>query len=335
MPHNGGAGRPRRRSTLTELRETAARHGLELERHGFSIGQVVHGYGDLCQAIMDLAFRLEAPVQASEFRTLNWCLDNAIADAVTGFCSQRALGATKTTAEETQERLGAFAHEMRNFLQGATLAFDAVLDSNGSLSGPHGATLQRSMLGLRDVINRTLEEVRLTSGQPIQCELFSLADFIAETAASARLEASSRRCKFSVSTVDPTLAIDGDRSLLLSALGNLLQNAFKFTRPHTNVSLNVYATAKRIVMEVEDRCGGLATGHLEKMFLPFNQNGADRSGLGLGLSICRRSVTTNGGVVGVHNLPGCGCVFTIALPRYTLNDATFAQARGVSLSSTI
>ena len=321
MPNHGGAGELERRATLTELRETAARHGLELERHGFSIGQVVHGYGDLCQAITDLAFELEVPVKVSEFRTLNWCLDNAIADAVTEFYNQRELEATETTADGTPGRLGAFAHELRNFLHSAILAFDAVRDSNGLLSGPHGVTLHKSMLGLRGLINRTLAEVRLTKGLPPQRELFSLAEFIAEAAASAHLEANVRQCELSVSPVDPTLAVDGDRGLLLSALGNLLQNAFKFTARHTKVSLSASASAERIFIEVEDRCGGLSTDHLEKMFLPFTQDRPDRSGLGLGLSICRQSVTANGGVVGVRDVPGCGCVFTIHLPRYALSDS--------------
>lgn len=320
MPDDGGAGQPERRATLGQLRETAARHGLELQRHGFSIEQVVHGYGDLCQAITGLALELEVPVQVSEFRTLNWCLDNAIADAVTEFHNQRELDATGTTTEEIQERLGAFAHEMRNFLHSAILAFDAVREGNGSLSGPQGTTLHKSMLGLRGLITRTLAEVQLTSGPPVHPQPFSLAEFIAEAAACAHLEASIRQCELSVSMVDPTLAVDGDRSLLLSALGNLLQNAFKFTAPNTKVSLNVHASARRIFIDVEDRCGGLSTDYPERMFLPFTQNRADRSGLGLGLSISRRSVRANGGVLGVRNLPGCGCVFTIDLPRHTLHD---------------
>ena len=52
------------------------------------------------------------------------------------------------------------------------------------------------------------------------------------------------------------------------------------------------------------------------MFQAFTQVGADRSGLGLGLSICRRSVEANNGTLGVRNLPGKGCVFTIDLPRH-------------------
>lgn len=92
---------------------------------GFSVDQVVHDYGDLCQAITDLAYERDAPFLIDEFRTLNRCLDNAIADAVTEFSYQRDFAVADRQAIEMHERLGHFAHELRNFLQTATLAFTA------------------------------------------------------------------------------------------------------------------------------------------------------------------------------------------------------------------
>ena len=76
----GGGGAVR-----SEIGATAARHGLELLQHGFTIDQVVHDYGNLCQAITDLAFERDALFAVDEFRTLNRCLDNAIADSVAEF----------------------------------------------------------------------------------------------------------------------------------------------------------------------------------------------------------------------------------------------------------
>jgi hypothetical protein len=67
---------------LSEMGTSAAHHGRELMQQGVGIDQVVHDYGDLCQAITDMAFELGAPIDVDEFRTLNRCLDNAIAGAV-------------------------------------------------------------------------------------------------------------------------------------------------------------------------------------------------------------------------------------------------------------
>ncbi len=161
---------------------------------------------------------------------------------------------------------------------------------------------------------------------PARHRLFSVAEFITEVQLSASLEAQVNRCGLIVSYVDSQLAVDADRELLLSAVGNLLQNAFKFTHPLSEVLLKVYAVGDRILIEVEDKRGGLPPGDVEKMFLPFTQSGADKTGLGLGLSISRRSVEANQGTLSVRDVPHSGCVFTIDLPRHTMPE-TFSYSR--------
>jgi len=304
---------------LSEIGVTAARHGKELLVLGFTVDQVVHDYGDLCQAITDLAYERDAPFKIDEFRTLNRCLDNAIAEAVTEFSYQRDFAVADKQAVEMNERLGFLAHELRNFLGTATLAFTAAKVGNLSLAGATGSVLERSLVGLRNLIDRSLAEVRITAGPTVQRRVFSAAQFVTEVRHSAALEAEIHGCIFTVSVVDPLLAIEGDWDLLFSAVGNLLQNAFKFTHPHTEVTLDVYATGDRILLDVKDNCGGLSPGTAENMFLPFVQTGADRSGLGLGLSIARRSVEANDGELSVRDVPGVGCIFTISLARHAMS----------------
>jgi len=308
---SGGEG-----SVLSEIGATAARHGRELLQHGCTVDQVVHDYGDLCQAITDLAYEQDAPFEVDEFRTLNRCLDNAIANSVTAFAHQRDLLLEDARVHALNERLGFLAHELRNLIQNATLAVTAIKAGNVGLAGATGAVLDRSLIGLRNLVDRSLADVRVTAGMPPRRELLSLAQFIGEVRISASLEAQARGCGFDVPAVDPGLAVEADRDLLFSAVGNLLQNAFKFTEPHTEVLLHAHATGDRILIDVEDNCGGLPPGDAEKMFLPFTQGSTDKSGLGLGLAICRRSVEANGGVISVRNVPGSGCVFTIELPRH-------------------
>ena len=89
----------------------------------------------------------------------------------------------------------------------------------------------------------------------------------------------------------------------------LLQNAFKFTHPLSEVPLKVYALGDRILIEVEDKCGGLPPGDAEGMFLPFARGGTDKTGRGLGLSISRRSVEANGGTLNVRDLAASGMRF--------------------------
>jgi signal transduction histidine kinase len=310
---SGGTG-----SAGSEIGTTAVQHGRELLRGGFTVDQVVHSYGDLCQAITDLAFERQEPVEVDEFRTLNRCLDNAIADAVTEFAYQRDLLLEDAGAHALNERLGFLAHELRNLIQSATLAVNAIRTGNVGLAGATGAVLDRSLIGLRNLVDRSLADVRITAGMPARRELIPLAGFIGDIKVSASLEAQARGCGLQVAGVDPGLAVEGDRELLFSAVGNLLQNAFKFTEQHTEVVLQARAAGDRVLIEVADKCGGLPPGDAEKMFAPFAQGSADRSGLGLGLSICRRSVEAIGGVLSVRNMTGSGCVFTVDLPRHTI-----------------
>jgi signal transduction histidine kinase len=302
----------------SEMGASAALHGRELMQQGFSVDQVVHDYGDLCQAITDLAFERKAPIETDEFRTLNRCLDNGIADAVTEYSYQRYSVLANDGVQALNERLGFLAHELRNLLHTSTLAFTAIKLGNVGASGATGAVLERSLIGLRTLIDRSLADVRVAAGMLPQHELVSVSDFIDQIGISALLEAGARGCKFTVSPVEEGLAVDVDRDMLLSALGNLLQNAFKFTRLGTDVSLSAFAVADRILIEVEDHCGGLPPGSAARIFAPFAQAGADKSGLGLGLAICQRSVEANNGVLRVRDKPGSGCVFTIELPRKTI-----------------
>lgn len=302
-------------------------------QHGFKVDQVVHDYGDLCQAITDLAFEQTAPVSIDEFRTLNRCLDNAIAGAVTEFAYQHDSLIADKASQSLNERLGFLAHELRNLLHTAKLAVTAIRSGNVGDAGATGAVLDRSLIGMGSLIDRSLADVRVSAGVPARYYLISLRDFIAEVNISASLEARVQGCRFTVSGVDATLAVFVDRDLLLSAVGNLLHNAFKFTQRHTEVSLRAHAAADRILIEVEDHCGGLPTDGKEKMFLPFTQGNADKSGMGLGLSICKRSVEANHGMLSVRNVPGSGCVFTIDLPRHHLLQEPPLCVQAIPLSS--
>ena len=288
---------------------TATRHGAELVAAGFQVAQVVHDYGDICQAITEVAVEQQAPITVEEFHTLNRCLDTAIAEAVT---EHARLVAAKRSEEEV-ERLGQAAHELRDLLNAALLAFHALKRGAVAINGNTGAVLGRSLTGLRHVVDRTLSEVRLAAGTSRR-ERLRVTHFIDEIAANGVLQAEDRAIRFTVTPVDPALAVDADPQLLASAVMNLLTNAFKFTAAGGDVMLRAHAHGDRLLLEVEDRCGGIPDGKTS-IFQAFGERrGSDRSGLGLGLSIARQSVRALGGDIRVHNLPGTGCIFVIDLP---------------------
>jgi hypothetical protein len=128
----------------TEIGRAAALHGAELLRSGYSVDQVVHGYGDVCQAVTGLAVQQNAPVSVDEFRTLNRCLDNAIADAVTAFGNAH------------QNSLNDEAGELLRLVDIITTAYAAIQTGHVGFTGATGSMLNHALTKLRSLADRSL-----------------------------------------------------------------------------------------------------------------------------------------------------------------------------------
>ena len=297
-------------TSSADITDGAGAHGASLLRSGFTCAQVVHDYGNVCQAITELSGDMNADISSDEFQTLNRCLDDAIAGAVTEYTRLRE----QSIGREETERLGVLAHELRNPLGAAMLAYQILRTGSVGIGGSTGTELGRSLRRVSALIDRTMAQVRLDAGirSPERVSVFELVE---ELEVSAALEATSRELALSVAPVARGVDVYVDRALLAAAVGNLLQNAFKFTRPGGRVALTTSASTERVLIEVADECGGLPPGKADELFRSFRQKGTDRSGLGLGLSISRKSVEAVGGTISVRDVPGTGCVFMVDLPR--------------------
>ena len=241
-----------RRGLLTspEISKSALQHGHHLLHRGFSVSQVVHDYGDVCQAITELAVEMKAPISTDDFRTLNRCLDEAIASAVTEYGRERNQSSIDGESARGSERLGFFAHELRNLLNTALMAFEVLKTGNVGVTGSTGTVLHRSLMASHALMARSLAEVRLTQGMQHR-ERFLIADFIKDIRSASALEADARGVTLTVTPVEDGLAIDADRQVLAAVVGNLLQNSFKFTRPRTNVCVFTVDLPRRPVPAVE------------------------------------------------------------------------------------
>src|SRR6185369_15466882 len=179
------------------------------------------------------------------------------------------------------ERLGFFTHELRNLVNTATVAFEVLKTGNVGIAGSTGAALGRSLPNLRDLIARSLAEVRLTAGVQNR-ERILVSDLIASLTDAAELDAAARSMTLRIGPADAGLMIEVDQQVMSSVVVNLLQNAFKFSKPLSTVRLDVGASADRVLIEIHDECGGLpGSGDFGELFRPFEQRGADRTGLGL------------------------------------------------------
>lgn len=288
----------------------ATRHGRDLMALGFTVSQVVHDYGDICQAITELAIEHRTVITTDEFRMLNGCLDTAIAEAVT----EHARITAESRSHEEDERSGQLAHETRDLLNTALLAYQALKLGTVAINGSTGAVLGRSLMSLRDLVDSTLSDLRLGATTQRQVRV-RVAPFLDNLRVGAQLHAESLGLTLVFEPGDAEWAVNADPQTLASAVTNLLNNAFKFTHPGGRVVLRARTPDDtRVCIEVEDQCGGIP----DSVGDPFQACGERRShdlaGLGLGLAMARRAVTAHGGDIRVRNIPGAGCVFTIDLP---------------------
>jgi hypothetical protein len=127
------------------------------------VGQVVHGYGDICQVITSLAIEMHASVTVREFRTLNRLLDNAIAGAVSSF-RRSEVSASDQGAHDLHHQLGAVAQEQRQLLDTALGALAAIKYGNVGVMGATGTLLEESLKNLRLLVDKSLPELRLATG---------------------------------------------------------------------------------------------------------------------------------------------------------------------------
>ena len=139
-----------RLTSSADIARSALQHGHELLLQGFTVSQVVHDYGDVCQAITELAVEMNASISTDDFRMLNRCLDDAIAGAVTEFGREQNRSTLDEETTRGNERAGFVAHEMRNLLNTAILAFEVLKTGNVGVGGSTGTVLHRSLMGARD-----------------------------------------------------------------------------------------------------------------------------------------------------------------------------------------
>ena len=296
-------------SSTETIDRGAAVHGAALLSLGYTVAQVVHDYGDICQAVTELADARGAAITVEEFQILNGCLDNAIAESVTEYARLR----DRSMLDGETERTGAFAHELRNRLAVAQIASSMIQRGRAPIGGSVASVVTRNLHGMTALINRSLVEVRVDAGSTRR-QRVALHKLIAEAEVDGTIEAGMHGVSLTVLPTDPAIEVDVDPQILAGAVANILQNAYKFTHAGGDVTLRTSVVGGRVEIQVEDRCGGLPPNMAKELFGAFQQHGANRSGLGLGLFISRKGVEACDGLIRVRDVPGSGCIFTIDLP---------------------
>lgn len=287
----------------------AAGHGAQRLRLGFSLDSVVREYGSLREAIVEIGRAGGAEITYRELQVLFDCIISGIAHAVTEYTRQRDAELLR----HANEHFAFIAHELRNPLSAATMAFEQ-LKRKGQLpaEGRAVGALERALVRTNDLIDQTLQIARVASGIEIRREPTTLRAVLDDVELVAISEADSKGVELRTQPI-PEEKVNVDVRLLRSAVSNLVRNAVKYTASGV-VELRGRVAGGRAIIEIEDACGGLEPGKVEAAFAPFVRLDSDQTGFGLGLAIAKQAVDAHGGTIRVQNLPGKGCIFVLDLP---------------------
>jgi signal transduction histidine kinase len=289
---------------------TATGHGAQRLRLGFSLDSVVREYGALRDAIVATVVDDGGQLTLRELEVVFDCIVIGIAHAVSEYTIQRDAELLR----QGNEHFAFIAHELRNPLSSATLAFQ-LLKSKGQLPAESRSVgaLERGLKRTSELVEQTLQIARVASGIELRRQWTTLSALFEDVEQGAVSEAESKGVELRL-VIEKDERVSLDNRLVRSAVGNLLRNAVKYTAPGSKVQLRGQLANGRIVIEVEDCCGGLPPGKVEEAFAPFVRLDNRQGGFGLGLAIAKQAVDAHGGSIRIQNLPGKGCIFVLELP---------------------
>jgi two-component system sensor histidine kinase SenX3 len=125
---------------------------------------------------------------------------------------------------------------------------------------------------------------------------------------------------------DSCLLVEGDRTLLVTALANLLENAVAYSQPGSPVSISRRRAGEFVEIAVTDRGIGIPEEEQQRVFERFYRLDKARSratgGTGLGLAIVKHVAANHGGEVTLWSRPGTGSTFTLRIPAHPTGSAT-------------
>jgi signal transduction histidine kinase len=288
----------------------AQSHGRQRFHAGFDIAAVVREHLVLREVIFDVVVEGGYRPDHDEVGSVARFLFGALAESASTYAIER----DREVSEQAERYIGFLAHELRNPLGTARLAL-SLMRENGQIPEVKAAgSLDRSLARMQELLDGALTSFATRRAPHPERTSFELGDLLREVVAESTAEAESKTIATSVDVACGAIPVSADTRLLRSAVSNLVRNALKFSRPGTAVRVEAKRGDGRVSVAVTDGCGGLPPGSVERLFNPFVQAGADRTGFGLGLAIVKQVADAHEGAVRVHDIPGRGCVFVLDLP---------------------
>lgn len=171
---------------------------------------------------------------------------------------------------------------------------------------------------MSDTIDDLLELSKIELDAPLRQNNIDLGALVREAVERHSRAAAANGVTIATEVSDSRFVVTGDRTQLLSAVSNLIDNAIKYSEPEDTVSVRLYREPGKIVIAVDDEGIGIPPADLDRIFERFYRvdkaRGRGTGGTGLGLSIVRHIMANHGGEVNVASREGEGSSFRLILP---------------------
>jgi K+-sensing histidine kinase KdpD len=291
----------------------AAKRAVARRAAGLAPAVLVRDYGTVCAAIADVAAETGAPIAPAELHCMNACLDEATGGALAEHARRSDIDRDdreRTTAEYRHH----LAHEVRDTLGAALLAFAAMKRGGFRVDSRAGKVLERALQRMRQLVDLSLSDEKLLADLPLHIVRFPLALLLSEVVSFSAQRAADRRLTL-LTDAPEERHLEGDRQLLVAALAVLANNAIAYSPPGGRIWLRGRVDPDRVVVEVEDESVALSSREEEARLRPFVQGASRRTEPGSGPTIARRAIAAHGGSVWMRRVPSRGSVFVVELPQ--------------------
>jgi two-component system sensor histidine kinase SenX3 len=223
------------------------------------------------------------------------------------------------------------SHELKTPVGAMALLSEALVDASGDPVAVRrfGGRLQKEASRLARLVQELIDLSRLQGAEPLpQASVVSVDRVLAEAVDRSRTTAGARGIRI-VRGGDRGLTVDGSETQLVTALGNLIENAVHYSPDRTQVAVASRCVDGAVEITVTDQGMGIADKDLERVFERFYRADPARSratgGTGLGLAIVKHVATNHGGEVSVWSREGAGSTFTLRLPPSAGDRAATAE----------
>lgn len=273
-----------------------------------SIEEVVHEYGLVVEVVRDWIAERALPVSFDEYTYFYQALFALVAESVRRYASHQA----EVVRKERSHYLAAVMHQLRTPLSVVSMAAQLLEDGERGRSAGIRDRLRRGVRRLEVLVNGVLRLERYRPEDlPVRPRELDLVGQLRHIVADYEHDATSKGLRIEIRA--PSLSVALDPDLLTDALGNLVQNAVKYTSSGA-VSVEACPEADdRIVISVRDTGPGIADDQLATLFHDVQPGTA--GGAGIGLMIAWHAARAMGGTIEVESRLGRGSTFRVRLPR--------------------